>query len=149
MKDDHLTTTKEQHWVYQSIINWESFSTNRAKLKEIADRGCSTFYFLRGRIPADSIHAYFGYYADELYLHFIPNSVDTMNSFRDESVIPFQLYSCLATTESEFRGVIEKNDAERRIQDWENPAIRNEVLDTTDFFKLFGFPMMISKRILL
>lgn len=137
---NHPLTTKEQHWVYQSIANWANFSTDRAGLKAIADKGFSIFHYLRGQLQSDNIHAYFGYYQGRVYLHFVPSSVDITSSFKDPKIIPAELYSCISTDDLFHRGPIEKSDAEIRIQKWEDHVIRNKVLDTADFFQIFWIP---------
>lgn len=137
---NQLRTTKEQHWVYQSIANWTDFSTNRAELKAIADTGFNVFHYFRGKLFTDNIHAYFGYYNERLYLHFIPSSVDVKKSFQNATVIPAALYSSIATKESANKGPIEKSDAEIRIQRWEDHLVRNQVLDTANFFQVFWIP---------
>ena len=140
MESNHLHTKKELHWVYQSMVNWAKLSTNRAELKKIADTGYDISFYLKGILTTDNIHAYFGYYQDRLYLHFIPSSQDITTSFLDQSVIPVSMSSCIVTKESQSKGPIEKKEAEIRIQQWNDDVYRNQVLDTMPFFQLFWIP---------
>ncbi|MGG5507991.1 MULTISPECIES: hypothetical protein [unclassified Myroides] len=141
MEPNHFKTVKDLHWVYQSMVNWASYSKDRAQLKAIADMEYNTFFFLQGKINTkDNIHAYFGYYNDRIYLHFIPSSVDIPSSFKDKSVIPIELHACIGTKKNTSREAIHKNDAQIRILKWEDQAYRNQILDKASFFQLFWIP---------
>ncbi|MBB1139111.1 hypothetical protein [Myroides sp. WP-1] len=141
MESNHLKTVKDLHWVYQSMVNWASFSSDRAELKAIADMDYDTFFFLQGKInKTDNIHAYFGYYNDRLYIHFIPSSIDVTSSFTDKTIIPVELHSCIVTKKSANKAPIQKNDAEIRMLKWDDRVYRNQILDTATFFQLFWIP---------
>lgn len=138
---DHLNKTNDTHWVYQSIATWASFSKDRSELKQLTSLGLNTFYFLKGILATDNIHAYLGCYKQGIYLHFIPSSVDQKKSFQDQKTIPNELYSCLATQDSyPDKGAIDKKEAEQRIHNWDNDKLRNEVLDAPELFQVFWMP---------
>lgn len=130
----------ELHWVYQSIINWANLSSDRDKLIDIADFGLSTFYFLQGIVDTDDIHAYMGCYKDAFYIHFIPSSIDIAASFTDEMTIPNQLYSCIGTETTSFKGPVFKTEAEERMNNWGDKTIRDSVLMADDLFQIFWIP---------
>lgn len=132
--------TKEQHWVYQSIANWANFSMDRTAIKVVAEKDFNVFHYLRGDLLTDNIHAYFGYYNERLYLHFIPSSVDVSTSFQDPTTIPTALYSSIGIKENASKGPIEKSDAEIRISKWEDQEVRNKVIDNASFVQVFWIP---------
>lgn len=141
----HSQTQTQLHWVYQSIVNWANLADDRKKLIEIADLGNSTFYFLRGIVETDDIHAYMGCYNDTFYMHFIPSSSDVPASFTDPMLIPNQLHSCIATTPPATttfttRGPLLKKEAEERINNWNDKSLRDHVLEAPDLFQLFWIP---------
>lgn len=136
----HSQTLTPLHWVYQSIVNWANLADDRKKLIEIADSGDSTFFFLRGIVDTDDIHAYMGCYNDTFYMHFIPSSADVPTSFADPMLIPNQLHSCIATTTLGTRGPLLKAEAEGRISSWDNKPLRDQVLEAPDLFQLFWIP---------
>ena len=125
---------KNTHWVYQSIMDWSKFSENRSSLIKILNQDLDTFYFLRGQISEDDVHAYLGFYKNQLFIHFIPSSVDCLESFFDEQQIPKEIYSCLACKEIPQLGdPIETEDGLKRIANWRNPEIRNKVIESSIF----------------
>ena len=136
----HSQTLTPLHWVYQSIVNWANLADDRKKLIEIADFEDSTFYFLRGIVDTDDIHAYMGCYKDTLYMHFIPSSLDVPASFTDSMQVPCQLYSCIGGKTNSFKGPVLKTEAEERMMNWENKTMRDEVLQAPELFQLFWIP---------
>lgn len=138
--NQQLQTQTNLHWVYQSIINWKNLSLDRNKLIEIADYGLSTFYFLKGIVDTDDIHAYMGCYKDVFYMHFIPSSLDVPASFTDGMTIPKELSSSIATKLNNFKGPVLKNEAEERIGNWADKTLRDGILLAPDLFQIFWIP---------
>lgn len=129
------------HWVYESMINWSELSKNKEALKKVLTKCSNTFYFLRGKITTDNIHAYLGFYNDNIYLHFVPSSFDKEEYFQNYLEIPSQIYSCLASNDQILiGGPIETDDALKRIQNWENDELRNNALDTNMLHQTFYIP---------
>lgn len=138
MNDSQKKT--QLHWVYESIVNWANFSSDRKELIEAADMGFSTFYFLRGIVDTDDIHAYMGFYEDTIYMHFIPSSFDIPASFTDEMAIPSELHSCIGTKLNAVKGPVLKAEAEDRISNWSDKTIRDGILSAPELFQMFWIP---------
>lgn len=134
------TNYDELHWVYQSMINWRAFSDDREGLQQLLSRSGTTFYFLRGEMDMDDVHAYLGVFNNKIYLHFIPSSFDREEYFINTQELPCQLYSYQATEEILLGGWIETDDALNRIEQWKNEELRNKALDANMLHRAFFMP---------
>lgn len=136
-----INSQENIHWVYQSIINWHQLTDQKDELKKVLQSNNNTFYFLKGIIENDNIHAYLGYLNHHIYLHFIPTSFDKEQSFADFSKIPDQMQSCIATNdEVNLGGPIDQDEAIKRIENWKDEEIRNQVLDSIQIHQAFFIP---------
>lgn len=135
-----ITNCEDLHWVYQSMINWKALSEDQEQLQQLLSGNATTFYFLRGEIYNDDVHAYLGVFNAKIYLHFIPSSFDKEENFANKQEIPHQIYSCQATSDAVLGSWIETEDALNRIAQWKNDELRNKALKSNEFYQAFFMP---------
>lgn len=137
-----INAVTEKHWVYQSIINWSEFSEDKSKLLHVLDRGADTMFFLRGIVRED-VHAYLGYFDNQLFLHLIPASIDLESNFEDLDQIPSEIYSSMVCKIDEVGpivGPIDDRDAIERIANWREKEKRAMALEKVEFYQVFHIP---------
>lgn len=131
---------EDLHWVYQSMINWRELAKDKTKLKHVLSQGDNTFYFLKGQVSKDNIHAYLGIFNNNIFLHFVPNSSDIVENFKNGQELPSYIQSSIGNSEIIIGGWIETEEALKRIENWNDEKLRNDVLETNDLHRSFFIP---------
>lgn len=144
-----MTTDKtDLHWVYQSIINWSRLPEKYKEIPAALQNGCQFSFMISTKATSKWIHAYAGYYNDQVFFHLVQDTLDKQENYTKENIpiylVSVRVYGNLYPLGSA-NCQIDRKDALRRISNWNNKELSaqwyQEAIRSGEFYQAFAVPL--------